>query len=69
MNTSRKRHKELDEMHGKLEKCGLHLEEVVKEDAVAVSRKEPPKEPKNPPIHLDIGEYEKIMKEVARVAL
>ena len=24
---------------------------------------------KNPPIHLDIGEYEKIMKEVARVAL
>lgn len=39
------------------------------EDAGAVSRKEPPKEPKNPPIHLDIGEYEKIMKEVARVAL
>lgn len=26
------------------------------EDAVAVSRKEPPKEPKNQPIHLDIGE-------------
>lgn len=65
----RELHKELDEMHGKLEKCGLHLEEVVKEDAVAVSRKEPPKEPKNPPINLDIGEYEKIMKEVARVAL
>lgn len=55
----RELHKELDEMHGKLEKCGLHLEEVVKEDVVTVSRKEPPKEPKNPPINLDIGEYEK----------
>lgn len=62
-------YKELDEMHEKLEKCGLHLEEVAKGDAVAVNRKEPPKEPKNPFIPLDMGEYEKIMKEVARVAL
>lgn len=62
-------HKELDEMHDKLEKCGLHLEELVKEDTVSVNRKEPQKEPKNPPIPIDIGEYEKIMKEVARVAL
>lgn len=62
-------HEELDEMHGKLEKCGLHLEEVVKEDTVTVRRKEPPKESKNPPIHLDIGEYEKIMKEVGMVRI
>jgi hypothetical protein len=53
-----------------LGRAGVPLEGAEKDRKQSQnSRKEPPKKPKNPLINLDIGEYEKIMKEVARVAL